>query len=496
MFACGPRGARLRWTRRSAARSLWLVFVAPLLAACTSVEIEDHSLQFNQATGSLGNRVMLLNVVRAAKGYPVQFSKVTSYSGQSRMDGGLNLNFPFIVDIIGKPGSIVTGSAAPSATFKTGVSQLQLADLNTGEIQKTLRKKVTANDFAYYRSQGWPKALVHTILIEEILVEPRLLEPLRKASEHACSDEGSGKRKHREACRWLRTPTIQGCSKDRDAREERASPDGDVVVAYPNNPRKRCQHENFQWFFAAIRVLPSASLDFDPKVDTDECTTPKARLKDIRGSAQDGKSKSKDAKGGGDGSKGASESVKEGKVSVDVNVKITEKADKDDDGSDKAKDGGSIGLNLPRDLSKLKIASLDELAALEHLRYEHLCLLKEGKTPIIISWRSPERMVRYLGEVLAVQGFGSGERKIIILNDDGYPVELFRVESGRDLLGRGSAVTVEGPERETFYIPIPERQLSDAHLSLQALALVMESVNLAVSGKELPRVPTLFLSGG
>jgi hypothetical protein len=468
------------------------MLAASLLAACTRVEIEDHSLQFNQATGSLGNRVMLLNVVRAAKGYPVQFSKVASYSGQSRLDGGVSLTIPFIADVLGKPSSILQGTGTPSAQFKTGVSSLQLADLSTAEFQRTLRKKVTAYDFAYYASQGWPKALVSTILIEELIVEPRLLVLLRKATAGACREGGSGTKKHREVCQWLLSRPIQRCLDNPIVKEQRASSDGDVVLAYPNNPLKECRHENFQWFFASFRVLPGLSLDIDPRVDTDECTTTKARLRDLVGSAKDGKAKSKDA------GKGSSETVKEGKVAVEVNVKIADKADKDEDASDKAKDGGSIGLNLPKDLGKLKNIHIDELATLERLRNEHVCLLREGKTPIIINWRSPERMVRYLGDVLAAQAFGTAKRGIDIFNDDGRLVELLRVESGRGLLGRPAAVSVEGPEGESFFIPIPDRDRAskEAHLSLQALALVMESVNLAVSGKELPRAPTLFLSGG
>jgi hypothetical protein len=105
-------------------------------------------------------------------------------------------------------------------------------------------------------------------------------------------------------------------------------------------------------------------------------------------------------------------------------------------------------------------------------------------------------MVRYLGEVLAEQSFRSKGKKVEVLNDRGYSVELLRVERGRDTRGRSLAVSVEGPEGESFHIPIPDRTKDAAHLSLQTLALVMEAVNLAVSGKELPRSTTLFLSGG
>jgi hypothetical protein len=467
-----------------------LALAALVLTSCTSVEIEDHSLQFNQATGSLGSRIMLLNVVRSAKGYPVQYSKVTSYQGNSRTDGGVNLNFPFLAGKIGNPNTILQGGVTPSATFKTGVQNLQLADLNTAEIQRTLRKPVTPRDFVYYRSQGWPKALVNTVLIEELLVQPSLITKLGAAAASSC--RGSGGQKFPRECAWLRRQSeSRACH---GSREERASPEGDIVQVFANSPRKRCQHASFQWFFTALRVLPAISLDFDPRVDTDECTTRRARLKDISGSAKDGKGKSKDAREG-DGGKGAGETVKEGKVSVDVNVKIAEKADKDDDGADKGKDAGSIGLNFPRGLGNLRSIGINELPTLEALRNEHACLLKEGKTPIIIGWRSPERMVRYLGDVVAAQGFGSGDG-LQILNDDGYSVDLFHVETGRDLSGRTAAVSVEGPEGETFFIPIPARASHDAHLSLQTLALVMESFNLAVSGKALPTAPTLFLSGG
>jgi hypothetical protein len=465
--------------------------MALLSTACTRVEIEDHSLQFNQATGALGNRMMLLNVVRAAKGYPVQFSKVSSYSGQSRIDGGLNLNIPFIGAVIGNPNTALQGTVTPSASLKTGVSQLQLADLSTAEFQRNLRKKVSATDFAYYRSQGWPKALVNTLLIEELLLEPDLRRALKKASDKTCKRGGSAHEEYRELCNWLRKTSEpkKGCL-ERNT-EQRASPDGEVYYRYSNNPRRACQHETFQWFFAAIRVLPGATLDLQPKVDTEDCAKPKALLKDLAASAKDGKGKSKDA------GKGASETVTDGKVSVEVNVKIADKADKTDDGSDKANDGGFIGISLPKGLRNLKAAKLHEIAELSDLRNVYVCLLKEGKTPIVINWRSPERMVRYLGEVLAVQSSGADKHKIEIFNEEGRSVQLLRVESGREPHGR-VAVSVDGPEHESFYIPIPDRGRSPKgdHMSLQALGLVMESVNLAISGKELPRTPALFLSGG
>jgi hypothetical protein len=469
----------------------WLVLVALIMPSCTRVEIEDHSLQFNQAAGSLGNRVMLLNIVRAAKGYPLQFSKLTGYTGQSRLDGGINLNLPFIANVVGnKPSSqILQGTVTPSATFKTGVQNLQLADLNTAEIQQKLRQQVKARDFAYFRSQGWQKALVNTILIEELYIEPRLVKALREAADATCGPNGSARNSSGERamiCSW-RSQAISRCGDDVKQPRRRASPDGDLIAVYENDPRKYCRYAAFQWFFASIRVLEGVSLDVDPKVDTDECKTTWVDPRDEKG----GKDKSKEGKGSGDATKGLAESVKDGKVSVDVNVKL-EKADKEDD--DKAKEGGSIALNIPRGLGLF--LRVDEFHYFDSLRNEHLCLLKEGKTPIRIGWRSPERMVRYLGDVLAVQTLGQGDGKgtIQILDEDGHLVDLLVVHKGRDLLG-STAVTVDGPEQEIFSIPVSTHG-PNTHLSLQSLALVMESFNQAVSGKNLPQPATIFLSGG
>ena len=134
-------------------RGLWLLLLAPLLASCTSYEVEDHSLQFNQAVGSLGNRLLLLNAVRAAKGYPMQFSKLQTYTGQGRADTGVSIDVPFVLDTVGSgplsPARLI-GTARATPGLRSGVQALQLVDLNTAEAQKALRTQVSAKEFEYY----------------------------------------------------------------------------------------------------------------------------------------------------------------------------------------------------------------------------------------------------------------------------------------------------------------------------------------------------------
>jgi hypothetical protein len=481
------------WAKRPRARLIGLLAAALLLASCNGFQVEDHSLQFNQATGSVGNRIMLLNAVRAAKGYPLQFSKVTSYSGQGTVDGGLSVDLPFILNTFGTAsGARILGTARPSSSFKTGVSQLQLADLNTAEIQKALRTQVRAKDFAYYRSQGWQKALVNTILIEELQLEPDLVRDLGEASDAVChknTGSASSSERHRPVCNWLRREEVKDCLRRPDAYQLRATPYGETVRVYSNNPRKFCQHIAFQWFFASIRVLEGVSLDINPEPNVDECVTTWKAPKDAGIPKKD-----KDAKRGKGKANEISDTAKDGKMSVDiaVNLKVAEKGDKDKEDEDKDRDS-FIALNIPK---LREFLNTTEFPKFDRLRNTHLCLLKMGKKPLEIGWRSPERMVRYLGEVVAVHTLGDGDKNwpVQILNEKGELADLFRVERGRNPFGGPAvAVAVEGPGGEYFYIPPPEH---GTHLSLQALALVMESFNQAVSGKALPQPSTLFLSGG
>jgi hypothetical protein len=469
------------------------VLACLLLASCTKVEIEDHSLQYNEASGSLGSRVMLLNVVRAAKGYPMQFSRVSNYTGSSRMDGSLSFSLPFILNTFGSPSPTrLQANANPSAQLKTGVQSLQLVDLNTAEVQKNLRQQVGIKDFQYYRSQGWPSTLVNTVLIEELQVEPELVVALDAASKAACFEGGSARSRKtsglRGVCSWLLRRDVEDClTSSPDAPQPRASDVGTVVSAFPNDPRRYCKHMAFQWFFASIRVLVGVSFVVDPKIDTDECTTSWAPKEEKGDKASKSKSRPEEKK--------INESVKDGKVSVDigVNLKVSDKAEKDKK-KDEDEQEPVILLNIPKALSR-HVSSPREANALDRLRNRQLCMRKEGRIPLRIAWRSPERMVRYLGEVLAAQEFGPGKRPVQVLNENGDLVELFRVQRGRNSMGR-AAVAVDDPEGETFSIPRPDYDSSKGHLSLQALALVMESFNLAVSGKELPQPATLLLPGG
>jgi hypothetical protein len=103
-------------------------------------------------------------------------------------------------------------------------------------------------------------------------------------------------------------------------------------------------------------------------------------------------------------------------------------------------------------------------------------------------------MVRFLGDLIAVQEFQRDAERIKLRTESGA-VELFVAKRGQPLPGT-AAVSIVDPEGESFYVPIPDHGSATKHMSLQTLTLVMDFLNSAVSGKALPQPTTLVVTGG
>jgi hypothetical protein len=126
------------------------------------------------------------------------------------------------------------------------------------------------------------------------------------------------------------------------------------------------------------------------------------------------------------------------------------------------------------------------------LRRCHDALAAKGLVALVGVPRSPERMVRYLGELISVQNYGE-ETFVPKVFVEGELVELFVVARGR--LGTAeSAVSVQDGEGEWFYVPTPMHGSPKRHRSIQVIALVVDVLNSAVSKGDIPQIQTLTLS--
>ena len=437
-------------------RALLVPLLAVTLSQCVRYEIEDQSLQFNQAVGTVANRLLLLNAVRAAKGYPTQFSKLATYTGQGRISGKIGAKFPFTLNHIGTgtlARAVQTGNVDPSLSFNSGVQSMQFVDLNTEEAQKLLHKTLTATALKYYLEQGWENRLVNTILFESITVINRLATPIFRKYMKYCKEKKKNKRKEKIRIKKCyphkKLSNLSRNSKKCDPHEILKNNTYTVrrvtYVDFTNDPRNVCQFYAFQFILEAFGVS-SGFIDSNPKKK--KVKQKKVQKKPV---------------------------IRSDRFAIDVNLTVPKK-------KAVATSGPAVTLAFANN-RKLQ-NTLDDLK--KKVDYKGVKI-----RPMEAVFRSPERMVRFLGDVISAQVLAKNGANLKIRIDDDI-VNLFYVERGR---GSRSAVAVTGPEGERFFIPIPDHGSPSRHRSLPALALVADFMNSAVSGASLPASNSVILSG-
>ena len=81
------------WDRPSRKLAPWLGVsaLATLLAGCGNF-VASTGVYYNSGMADASNSVLLTNIVRAAKGYPVYYSAIGDYSASRSVDASLGVN--------------------------------------------------------------------------------------------------------------------------------------------------------------------------------------------------------------------------------------------------------------------------------------------------------------------------------------------------------------------------------------------------------------------
>src|SRR5580704_4595818 len=89
----------------TAKRRGWLAAIHRILAAATAVaelvsctavdKFSQHSVEYNLQAETIKNQNLLLNVVRAAYRRPMQFTDLSTITGQVSLSGTVGLSLPF-----------------------------------------------------------------------------------------------------------------------------------------------------------------------------------------------------------------------------------------------------------------------------------------------------------------------------------------------------------------------------------------------------------------
>ena len=445
------------------------------LTGCVNFQVDEHSYQFNEATGSLGLRLLLLNAVRASQDYPLQFTKISSYEGSGTTGGSVSASLP-----LSFPGN---GTIAPRVDVKDGISQLNLVDLSTEEAQTALRRTIRWHVYEYFYKQGGNRSSVapFMLMVETMAASEPMHKLVASFVEKKCAAY-LGKDAGRFS-KDLRLPQKQAACRELKALEAPCGNIGPYIRAigggrqYKNETTSECHFNAF--LTARFHLTVLGALWKLPE-----------------------KGALADKKGGDKGAGKAAKAEKDGNtfnISVPVNVTVS--------------DGKSGDKTEPdADESLILYVGDQEFAGLcsRALPKDHpfgpspkMCDRKPGAYYATVSsghaafqLRTPERMVRYLGELIAAQSYGPKRYIPEVLDvERGEHYKLLVVTRGAAPPG-GAAVSVRSPDGEMFHIPRRDPDAPKTDISMETLSIVSDILNQAVSKKSFPPVTSLTVRSG
>jgi hypothetical protein len=134
--------------------------------SCSYVDqFGTRAVSYNIEAEHAKDQDLVLNIVRAAYRKPMQFTDLSTISGQATASftGGLSLLF-------GPHQSASGDTATPSATFSGGPT-FAVGTLNTKEFYEGILAPIPTSTIDYYLSQGFPKSVLFSLLIAEIDID-------------------------------------------------------------------------------------------------------------------------------------------------------------------------------------------------------------------------------------------------------------------------------------------------------------------------------------
>jgi hypothetical protein len=132
-----------------------------LVSSCGGVDrFADHSVEYNMQAEAIKNQNILNNIIRSAYRKPLQFTDLSTITGQVSVSGTAAFTVPF-----GGPRSGFLFS--PSVT-ESDTPNFTVAVLNTQEFYNGILRPIPPQLISYYISQGYPRNVLFTLLVSEI----------------------------------------------------------------------------------------------------------------------------------------------------------------------------------------------------------------------------------------------------------------------------------------------------------------------------------------
>jgi hypothetical protein len=127
-------------------------------------DFNGRALTYNEQAAATKRQVILSNVVRSAYTLPLQFTDISTMTGQSGAQASLSATSPFVVR-----GAIPTlqGSFTPNGNV-SGSLTFAVTNLNTQEFYNGIQSPIDKQLVAFYLKSGFPARVLLPLVISDI----------------------------------------------------------------------------------------------------------------------------------------------------------------------------------------------------------------------------------------------------------------------------------------------------------------------------------------
>jgi hypothetical protein len=139
------------------------IFLLCLVGSCTSIDqFADRIVDFNVETEKARTRVLMLNILRSAYRKPLQFTDVSSITGQATISGSISAILPM-------QGKLGAGQLDPMATISAGPT-FNVAPLTNKEFFSGLLGPISGQTIVSYMMQGRRLNVLYSLMVSHIII--------------------------------------------------------------------------------------------------------------------------------------------------------------------------------------------------------------------------------------------------------------------------------------------------------------------------------------
>ena len=148
---------------------LKLIFFLPLLSSCAVVDtVGSRAGTFNQQAADAKSESILTNIIRAAYAEPLQFTELSSATGQGSISGSIGAGVPFPFrggKGVPLPQQIISGTLGSSTSFNNSFA---MVNQSNQEFYQGIKRPISQQLIFSFMAEGFDPRILLNIFVSDI----------------------------------------------------------------------------------------------------------------------------------------------------------------------------------------------------------------------------------------------------------------------------------------------------------------------------------------